>query len=229
MTTVVPVWIQRARVVGLATMATGVIALGALTALSTGAHAQSSSQGFTGAGITPAAQSPGHLATVMSKRIGVRDPLSPAAGAAVVDYQRVVMQAEMFEFTMNSRETRNMRGIEPSLYQGEFFDSAAEKMRRCIVKRESNGHYDVQGGAGNRYFGAYQMSRALSQGVTWMMMDEHKRILGAERAREIMKKLRDLPVTKWPRYWQDAAFSTIYNWKGPGSGGSHWFVGSWRC
>lgn len=153
----------------------------------------------------------------------------PAASAAAVEYQRAVMQAEMFEFTMNSRQTRTMRGIEPSLYQGDFFDPAAEKMRRCIVKRESNGHYDVQGGAGNRYFGAYQMSQALSRGVTWMMLGEHKRILGVERAKEVMKKLRELPATKWPRYWQDAAFSTIYNWKGPGSGGSHWFVGSWRC
>ncbi len=27
-----------------------------------------------------------------------------------------------------------------------------------------------------------------------------------------------MPPNAWPRYWQDAAFSTVYNWKSPGSG-----------
>ncbi len=51
-----------------------------------------------------------------------------------------------------------------------FFKASKESIRRCIVKRESEGQYDVRGGGGNRYFGAYQMSDALADGATHMML-----------------------------------------------------------
>ena len=119
--------------------------------------------------------------------------------------------------------------MEPSLYRGRFFEASKESIRRCIVKRESEGQYDVRGGGGNRYFGAYQMSNALADGATHMMLKEHKKILGKEKARSLMKQLRATPPNAWPRYWQDAAFSTVYNWESPGSGARHWAGGRWHC
>jgi len=135
----------------------------------------------------------------------------------------------MFEFTTESPDTLNMHGISASLYTGDFFDPSVEEIRKCIVKRESEGQYDVRGGGGNNYYGAYQMSDALADGASHMMLKEHKGILGAERAKELLIDLRNTPVNEWPRYWQDAAFSTIYNWEGPGSGASHWAGGRWHC
>ena len=139
------------------------------------------------------------------------------------------MQAAMFELTTESAETLDMRGIEASMYQGEFFDPTTEDVRKCIVKRESEGQYDVRGGGGNNYFGAYQMSDALADGATHMMLKEHKRILGEKEAKDLMAELRTIPANRWPRYWQDAAFSTVYNWERPGSGASHWAGGRWHC
>lgn len=201
----------------------------AVTIPALGVGANAVGRGPTGVGVIPAAQAPSHFAAVTSKRIGARDSMTPATSAAAVRYQRVVMQAQMLQFTTHSHHTKDMRGIEPSLYRGDFFTAKSEERRRCIVKRESEGRYDVQGGGGNRYFGAYQMNDQLADGATWMMLDEHKRVLGAEQARSLMAELRATPVTEWPRYWQDAAFYTIYNWDGHGSGAAHWAGGRWSC
>jgi hypothetical protein len=182
-----------------------------------------------GAGPLPAAQAPSHFAAVASKRAGARDSMTPAASAAAINVQRVQMQRAMVEFTTESPETTDMRGVEPSLYQGEFFDPKSEQIRQCIVKRESEGQYDVRGGGGNRYYGAYQMSDALADGATHMMLKEHKKILGEKAAQSLMKELRATPLNEWPRYWQDAAFSTVFNWESPGSGASPWAGGRWHC
>lgn len=130
-------------------------------------------------------------------------------------------------FTTKSDETLDLDGIEASLYRGKFYRAQLEDKRRCIVKRESNGHYFSI--SHNGYRGAYQMSAALARGVTWMMLPEHRQILGDEVARDLMADLRETPANRWPRYWQDAAFSTIHNWEHTGSGASHWYGGRWHC
>lgn len=131
-------------------------------------------------------------------------------------------------FTLTSARTTDMRGVEPSLYRGRFFHPEAEERRLCIVRRESEGHYDVVNPGGN-YFGAYQVSRPLAEGVTYMMAEEHKDLMGEARAKELLADLRETPMHRWPRYWQDAAFHTIMNWERPLSGAAHWAGGRWHC
>ena len=174
-------------------------------------------------------QAPSHFAQVARQRLGARDSMTGSARTASVNYQRARVRKAMLHFTTHSKATSDMRGVEPSLYRGRFFDSSKESIRRCIVKRESEGHYDVRGGGGNRYFGAYQMSDALADGATHMMLKEHKKILGEKTARYLMKQLRATQPNAWPRYWQDAAFSTVYNWESAGSGARHWAGGRWHC
>ncbi len=137
-------------------------------------------------------------------------------------------QARFTHFTLNSVDTKDMRGVEPSLYRGKFFNSTAEEKRLCIVKRESEGEYDVINPTGS-YFGAYQVSRPLARGVTFMMLPEHKKLMGTAKAKDVLSKLRGKPMNTWPRYWQDAAFHTIINWEGTLSGASHWAGGRWHC
>ena len=205
------------------------VALAAIAIPTVVVGANAVGRGPSGVSVFPAAQAPSHAAAVASKRVGARDALTPAASAAAVRHQRAVMQTALFELTTESAETLDMRGIEASMYEGEFFDPTTEDVRKCIVKRESEGQYDVRGGGGNNYFGAYQMSDALGDGATHMMLKEHKRILGEQQAKDLMAELRETPVNQWPRYWQDAAFSTVYNWEHPGSGASHWAGGRWHC
>ncbi len=136
--------------------------------------------------------------------------------------------AKYTNFTLNSRATKDMRGIEPSLYHGKFYRGATEAKRLCIAERESEGHYDVVSASGS-YYGAYQVSRELARGATWMMLKEHKQLMGPTAAKKVLAKLRATPMNKWPRYWQDAAFHTVMNWEHTGSGAAHWAGGRWHC
>lgn len=137
-------------------------------------------------------------------------------------------QARFAAFTLKSKDTKDMRGVEPSLYRGKYYRSAIEAKRKCIVDRESEGHYDVVNPSG-AYRGAYQVSAQLARGATWMMLKEHKWLMGRQAARKTLASLRTKPMNAWPRYWQDAAFHTVANWEGTGSGIAHWAGGRWHC
>jgi hypothetical protein len=129
-------------------------------------------------------------------------------------------QAQVNEF-ISFTAAGGSSGLQPSRYTGDFYRPALEVLRTCVVKRESGGRYGVVS-SGGRYYGAYQMSRELGIGATWMMLPEHKELLGAKVAKELLEELRETPVHKWSRYWQDAAFSTVHNWEHNGSGAHHW-------
>ncbi|MDP1879275.1 MAG: hypothetical protein Q8M17_17135 [Actinomycetota bacterium] len=150
------------------------------------------------------------------------------SAAAVRHTVQVARHTAYTRFTLRSKATRDMRGVERSLYRGRFYRPATESLRRCIADRESEGHYDVVSPSGS-YFGAYQVSRDLARGATWMMLKEHKRLMGARAAKRVLADLRAKPMNRWPRYWQDAAFFTVLNWEGPRSGAAHWAGGRWRC
>ena len=158
----------------------------------------------------------------------VNAPAETPASTPVAEVAAIVTPAQqMLKLTLSSPQTRDMRGVEASMYRGRYFRASVESKRRCIAERESEGHYDVVSRSG--YHGAYQMSPQLARGATWMMMREHRQLLGADAARKVLTKLRATPLSRWPRYWQDAAFSTIHNWKGTGSGAAHWRGGRWHC
>ena len=158
----------------------------------------------------------------------VNTPAETPASTPIVESASSVTPAQkLLKLTMSSSQTRDMRGVEASMYRGRYFRASVEPKRRCIAERESEGHYDVVSRSG--YHGAYQMSPQLARGATWMMMREHRVLLGDEAASKVLTKLRSTPLSRWPRYWQDAAFSTIHNWKGTGSGADHWRGGRWHC
>jgi hypothetical protein len=140
----------------------------------------------------------------------------------------VAKQTAFARFTVSSKATKDMRGVESSLYRGKYYRSAIESKRKCIVDRESEGHYDVVNPSG-AYRGAYQVSASLARGATWMMLKEHKQLMGSKAAKQTLSKLRAKPMNTWPRYWQDAAFHTVANWEHTGSGIAHWAGGRWHC
>lgn len=134
---------------------------------------------------------------------------------------RMASQQGFVHFAFRSPRTRDLMGIEKSLYRGRYFRAKLEPERRCIMRHESNGRYKAVSPTG-KYRGAYQVSPDLARGATWMMLREHKKLMGAEAARKALAKLRKKPMNTWPRYWQDAAFHTVMNWEYTGSGASHW-------
>jgi hypothetical protein len=116
---------------------------------------------------------------------------------------------------LESRAT-DMRGIHSSLYTGEWYNPKHEGTRRCIIQRESRGDYRAANKSSSAR-GAYQfLDRQWRDGLVWMMLDEEPK--GSPRRDEI-KALRDVPIHKWNRYYQDRAFWTAYR---HGEGAHHW-------
>lgn len=149
-------------------------------------------------------------------------PSEPAAGLIVTtedpapaDPAQTSDRDRELALLRGDREAGDMMGWRPSLYTGQWYMPRREDRRRCILDRESNFNYRANNGT---YFGAYQMSRALGVGATWMMQAEIREEFGREGL-AIVRALRELTPDKWNRYWQDRAFWTIWR---DGEGKFHW-------
>ena len=212
----------RGIIVGIAAASVVVASAGAIsTATATASPRQAEHQEPPAVAAAPAPS--GHASPIAVSRNG---RVRPAASPAVAT--RVAAQKRFATFTLRSKATRDLRGVERSLYRGKFYRASVEEKRRCIATRESEGHYDVVSSSG-LYYGAYQVSRPLARGATWMMLREHKRLMGVKQAKSVLSSLRSKPMNRWPRYWQDAAFHTVMNWEHTGSGAAHWAGGRWHC
>jgi len=213
---------------GAAVAGAGVLATAALTAVVIAPTAQSETlpAGTAVAKVsTPVSPSAPGITAAAADRTAAAERASRAASARQAIAAR---QARFVSFTLHSEQTKDMRGVEKSLYRGTFYNAQSEEKRLCIVKRESEGFYDVVNPTGS-YFGAYQVSKALAEGATYMMVKEHKALMGEQAAKKVLATLRSKPMNTWPRYWQDAAFHTVINWERPLSGASHWAGGRWHC
>jgi hypothetical protein len=154
--------------------------------------------------------------------IEAQDAGVPAGdGQNAVDTESVAMDrgarlAIEIAHALGSKDSQDMKGFEGSLYRGKWFMPKKEKIRKCIMDRESNHRYRAVS-AGGTYRGAYQMNRGLARGATFMMQREVKKEM--PEAVSQVKRLRKIPTQQWNRYWQDRAFWTIWR---KGKGKHHW-------
>jgi hypothetical protein len=96
-----------------------------------------------------------------------------------------------------------VNGMRPSAWTGKYYYSKWELVRRCIVKRESEGQYSVVSHVSSSA-GAYQFIKF------WRPILAH--LLGKPY-------LANIPINHWSRVDQDHAFWTIWN---NGKGRSNW-------
>jgi len=105
--------------------------------------------------------------------------------------------------------TDSPREVKSSAYRGKFYNPRYESVRKCIVHRESRGHYGVV----NRYSGAggaYQLMPPLRRFAAKKMGDPW---------------LANIPANRWSRRQQDNAFYAIVHYEGL----KHWRGGNIRC
>lgn len=120
----------------------------------------------------------------------------------------------------DTRAAQDMKGFEKSLYQGKWYKKKWESNRKCIMRRESRFDYRAANGSSSAR-GAYQfLDSQWRRSLTFMLMPEHK-----DRKKEV-KALRTKPIHKWNRYWQDAAFYTVWR---HGEGAKHWYYPGSNC
>jgi len=139
---------------------------------------------------------------------------------AAVVLSGVLALAPGYAHPADMPDAQDMRGFEPSLYQGKWYDKKWESTRKCIMKRESRFDYRAANKRSSAR-GAYQfLDSQWRVSLTHMLMPEHK-----DRKKEV-KALRKKPIHKWNRYWQDAAFYVAWQ---RGKGANHWFYQGKVC
>jgi len=121
--------------------------------------------------------------------------------------------------TITERVAQSTQGYAPSLYQGKWYKKKWEDERKCIMQRESRFNYKAANKSSSAR-GAYQfLDSQWRDGLVWMMLDE-----GGNK-KEI-RSLRDKPIHKWSRYYQDRAFFTAWR---HGKGKKHWHYPGSHC
>lgn len=172
-------------------------------------------------GSTPATATPGAMeetTTVTS----TTEPTPVVPPAPTIRDSRPTNQPAAL--TARSREFRaavsplatKMVGIKPSLYRGKYFKpKKGEDFRLCVIERESKGHYKAANRSSSAR-GAYQfLDSQWRESLIHMLRPEARK----NGLLPQLRKLSDKPIHKWSRYWQDAAFWTVYN---GGEGAKHW-------
>lgn len=143
---------------------------------------------------------------------------SAPTAAATVAYKSQEHRAAL------SDDAKDMKGYEPSLYRGKWFDAKWESTRKCIMTRESHQSYHAENRSSSAK-GAYQfLDNSWRDGLVFMMLKESKKT--KDGLRNELKKLFDKPIQKWNRYYQDRAFYTAWR---HGEGKKHWYYAPKNC
>ena len=101
--------------------------------------------------------------------------------------------------------TAVVAGILPSAYRGSYYDARYESFRRCVVKRESNGHYNARNSSSSAA-GAYQFLRAWQPTIQhWT--GEHVAIWQMSRYAQDMAFWRALDHGKGAHNWAGGGYS----------------------
>lgn len=119
-----------------------------------------------------------------------------------------------------SDDAQDLKGYEKSLYRGKYYHKDQERFRQCVMKRESHHNYRAANRSSSAR-GAYQfLDNNWRDGLVHMMLKESKK--KDHDLDKKIKKLRNKPIHKWNRYFQDRAFFTALNYNGKWSGKKHW-------
>lgn len=158
---------------------------------------------------SPAMAEP-HIQTVYAK--------SAPTAVATVAYK-----SQEHRFAL-SDDAKDMKGYEPSLYRGKWYNARWEDSRKCIMTRESHQSYHAENRSSSAK-GAYQfLDNSWRDGLVFMMLKESKETKDGLRSE--IKKLFHKPIQKWNRYFQDRAFYTAWQ---NGKGAHHWYYPGHNC
>jgi hypothetical protein len=161
---------------------------------------------------------------------GLPSPPPPLIGGGVLPSASAQSREEA---AARGSRAQSLRGALPSLYRGIYFHADQERFRLCVGHREGSFTYMVVGGgnltgdARGDYYGTYQFSYRFQNGIPFMMASESRRT--RDGLREEALALRQTPINRWSRYWQDRAFYTVLNYNGKWTGRHHWALAGSHC
>lgn len=143
----------------------------------------------------------------------------PDTKPMIVKASTVVVMPREYRMA-KSKDAKDRKGYEKSLYRGKYYHKDQERFRQCVMKRESHHNYRAANRSSSAR-GAYQfLDNHWRDGLVHMMLKESKK--KDDQLHKDLKELFDKPIHKWNRYYQDRAFFTALNYNGKWSGKKHW-------
>jgi hypothetical protein len=164
------------------------------------------------------------LGTVVAAPVAVAAPRAEES-APNERAPRVPDAPDLGDAPWTTAEARDMVGYRLSTYTGKYYDKRFEQYRLCVVQRESGGRYGESSGG---HIGAYQFSYSLAGQALRALRAEIEDLYG-NPGLAALDRLSGKPMYTWNRFWQDAAFWTIF---AGGRGWSHWssqWGANWNC
>lgn len=158
---------------------------------------------------------------------------APVAGAATAPETAsagTVSLPERGVVTERGSRHPSMNGVRASAYRGKYYRGGlGEQFRRCVLERESHGHYGSRSTVSTAQGGYQFLASQWQESLPYMLRPELIEIHGERLGRRVYRALRDTPIYKWPRFYQDAAFFTVLHWDYPFSGAEHWYLPGSSC
>jgi len=151
--------------------------------------------------------------------------ITPAVVEERIEARTAAVAVNPMKAVATSRAARDLKGIEKSLYRGRYYaPKKGEDFRRCVLQRESKGDYRASNASPNSSAkGGYQfLDNRWRDSLVHMMMKEAKR----NGIAKDVKKLRNKPLHRWNRFYQDWAFWRVYD---RGAGAHHWHLAGSYC
>jgi outer membrane biosynthesis protein TonB len=169
--------------------------------------------------VTPEAT---HSVTMPSTRVGdfppradrsqVRKPIIKKAEPVKVKPQKPVAKPKAPEKKqVTAPRPVNVVGVQASAWTGAGYSPRWENVRKCIVKRESNGQYGARNPSSSAQ-GAYQFLDNLWRKVLAQKLNK--------------PALAGVPIASWSRIDQDRSFWIVF---ANGAGKSHWNYPAKQC
>ena len=158
---------------------------------------------------------------------------APAASAAVAPETASAGSVSLPErgvVTERGSRHPSMNGVRASAYRGKYYRGGlGEQFRRCVLERESHGHYGSRNSSSTAQGGYQFLASQWQESLPYMLRPELIEIHGERLGRRVFRALMETPIYKWPRFYQDAAFFTVLHYDYPFSGASHWSLAGSRC
>jgi len=108
--------------------------------------------------------------------------------------------------------------------------ASQQAFAECVSQRESHGNYKARGSdsssAGRWQFLDLQWRRGLSYMVAARLRDHG---MTGRASKAVRIHLQATHIANWEPNYQDAAFISVLNARGPWSGWKHWYLAGSRC
>lgn len=118
-------------------------------------------------------------------------------------------------------------GPSRAAFRAAVLPEKQEPFRACVKHRESRGKYDAQNPRSSAQ-GAYQFLDSQWRDSLAHMVKAEIKEHGQPRP-GLLAHLKGTPIKDWEPIYQDVAFATVLNARGPWSGAKHWHLTGSKC